>query len=315
VEPSSYPTRRKQFHSPQIAERHLPSMAHADDHERVPDEEVDLRKILMQMRDIMKVMMGYMMSQGEGSNPSMHKGGGGDKNPGGNAGNGASPPPSPPPSSSSSSSSSSSCSKNLPHSPKGHGKNPSQIPSLKLDIKFELPIYNGEVNAEKLDNWIRQIEFYSRIQKIQDDETKIQLAYLRLDGSTLIWWESKTQEEIKKNGKKFLSWNDFIIAIKNFFYPLAYKQKATMEWQNFKQAEGQNVQIFTQEFRRHALVLGVDLSSQETLLKYIGALHSYLRHTILMFNPTNLDEICVQAMHLEVRGNKDTHEGFKKTFS
>jgi hypothetical protein len=100
VEPSSYPTRRKQFRSPQIAERHSPSMAHADDHERVPDEEVDLRQTLMQMRDMMKVMMGHMMSQGEGSNPSMHKGGGGDKNPGGNGGNGASPPPSPPPSSS-----------------------------------------------------------------------------------------------------------------------------------------------------------------------------------------------------------------------
>jgi hypothetical protein len=108
-----------------------------------------------------------------------------------------------------------------------------------------LPIYNGEVNAENLDNWIRQIEVYSRIQKIQDDETKIQLASLRLDGSTLIWWESKTQEEMKKHGKFFLSWNDFIIEIKKQFYPLAYKQKATMEWQNFRQAKGQNVQIFT----------------------------------------------------------------------
>jgi hypothetical protein len=96
---------------------------------------------------------------------------------------------------------------------------------------------------------------------------------------------------------------------------LAYKQKATMEWQNFRQAKGQSVQIFTQEFRRRALVLGVDLSSQETLLKYIGALHSYLRHTILMFNPSNLDEVCVQATHLEARGRNDTHEGNKKTFN
>jgi hypothetical protein len=232
----------------------------------------------------MKVIMERtMMSQGEGSNPSMHKGGGGDKTPGENGGNDASPPPSPPPSSSSSSSTSSK------HLPNGHGKTPSQIPSLKLDIKFELPLYNGEVNAEKLDNWIRQIEVYSRIQKIQDDETKIQLASLILDGSALVRWESKTQEEMKKKGKNFLSWNDFIIAIKKKFNPLAYKQKATMEWKNFRQAKGQNVQIFTQEFRRRALVLGVDLSSQETLLKYIGALHSYLRHTILMFNPTNLD--------------------------
>jgi hypothetical protein len=52
------------------------------------------------------------------------------------------------------------------------------------------------------------------------------------------------------------------------------------------------VQSFTQEFRRRALVLG-DFSSQETLLKYIGSLHSYLRHTILIFNPSNLDEVCV----------------------
>jgi hypothetical protein len=84
---------------------------------------------------MIQVMMGHMMSQGEGSNPSMHNEGGGDKTPGRDGGNGASAPPSPPPSSSSSSSSSTS-SKNLPHSPKGHGKTPSQIPSLKLDIKI-----------------------------------------------------------------------------------------------------------------------------------------------------------------------------------
>jgi hypothetical protein len=63
------------------------------------------------------------------------------------------------------------------------------------------------------------------------------------------------------------------------------------------------------------LVLGVDLSSQETLLKYIGALHSYLRHTIIIFNPMNLDEVCVQDTHLEARGRNDTHEGFKKTYN
>jgi hypothetical protein len=244
------------------------------------------------------------------TNPSKHKGDSGDKTPNGNGGNGASPPPSPP-----SSSSYSTSSIPLPNSQKGHGETPSQIPLLKLDIKFKLPMYNGEVNAEKLDNWIRQIEVYCRIQKIQDDETKIQLASLRLDSATLIWWEAKTQEDMKKHGKILTSWNDFIVAIKRQFYPLAYMQKATMDWQNFRQAKGKNVQRFTQEFRRRALVLGVDLSSQETLLKYIGALHSYLRHTILMFNPSNLDKVCVQATQLEARGRNETHEGNKKPFS
>jgi hypothetical protein len=29
------------------------------------------------------------------------------------------------------------------------------MPLLKLDVKFELPMYDGEFNAERLDNWVR----------------------------------------------------------------------------------------------------------------------------------------------------------------
>jgi hypothetical protein len=121
---------------------------------------------------------------------------------------------------------------------------------------------------------------YCRIERIIDDETNIHLASLILDSATLIWWEAKTQEDMKKHGKVLSFWNDFIVAIKRQFYPLAYMQKAIMDWKNFRQDKGQDVQRFTQEFRRRPLVLGVDLSSQDTFLKYIGGLHSYLRHTI-----------------------------------
>ena len=85
-----------------------------------------------------------------------------------------------------------------------------------------------------------------------------------------------------------------------------------MNWKNFRQLKGHNVQVYTQEFRRRDLLLGVDLQSQDTLLKYIGGLHSYLRHTILMFNPTSLDEVCVQATHLEARGKNISNEGRNK---
>ena len=175
-------------------------------------------------------------------------------------------------------------------------------------------MFNGEVNAEKLDNWIRQLEVYLRIQNLHDDHTKIQLALLRMDGAALVWWEAKIKEEIKKHGKITLSWTEFISAIKKQFYPLAHLQKAIMNWQNFRQLKGQNVQDYTQEFRRRALLLGVDLQSQDTLLKYISGLHSYLKHTILMFNPTSLDEVCVQATHLEARGKNTFDEGRNKFF-
>ena len=87
-----------------------------------------------------------------------------------------------------------------------------------------------------------------------------------------------------------------------------------MNWQSFRQLKGQSVQEYTQEFRRKALLLGVELQSQDTLLKYIGGLHSYLKHTSLMLNPTSLDEVCVQAMHLETRGKNTFDEGRNKPF-
>ena len=79
-------------------------------------------------------------------------------------------------------------------------------------------MFNGEVNAENLDNWIRQLEVYLRIHNLHDDDTKIQLASLRMEGATLVWWEAKKKEEIKKHCKIILSWTDFIIAIKQQFY-------------------------------------------------------------------------------------------------
>ena len=91
-------------------------------------------------------------------------------------------------------------------------------------------------------------------------------------------------------------------------------QKIIMDWQNFRQAKGKSVQSYTQEFRRRALILGIDLSFQETLLKYIGGLHSYLRHTILMFNPTNIDAVFVKETHLEARGKNALQEGSNKPF-
>jgi hypothetical protein len=113
-----------------------------------------------------------------------------------------------------------------------------------------------------LNNRIRHIEVYCRIQRIKDDETKIQLASLRLESATLIWWEAKTQEDLKKHCKVLSSWSDFIVALKRQFYPLAYMQKDIMDWKQFIQAKGKSVQRYTQEFRRRALILGINLSSQ-----------------------------------------------------
>ena len=65
---------------------------------------------------------------------------------------------------------------------------------------------------------------------------------------------------------------------------------------------------------KRALILGISMYIQKYILKFIGGLHSYLRHAILMFNPTNLNEVCVQATHIESKG-KSADDNFSSVES
>jgi hypothetical protein len=96
------------------------------------------------------------------------------------------------------------------------------------------------------------------------------LASLRLGGTALIWWESRSQEDLATKGKIISSWYEFTSALKKQFYPLGYMKQAMMDWKNLRQSKGQSVQEYTQEFQKRALILGIPLYTQETLLKYIG---------------------------------------------
>jgi hypothetical protein len=139
----------------------------------------------------------------------------------------------------------------------------------------------------------------------------VQLSSLRLEGTALVWSGSKLRD--KSNCGNLLSlWSEFKSAIRKQFYPLGYLHKAMMEWQTLRQSKGQIVQSFTEEFMKKALALNIPLDSYETLMKYIGALHSYIRHILLLFNPTSLNEVCVQTTHLENMGKHVQEDPTKK---
>ena len=123
-----------------------------------------------------------------------------------------------------------------------------------------------------------------------------------MGGRFLVWWEIKIQDDIDKKCKIVSSWYKFTISLKKQFYPLGYMQQAIMDWKNLIQGKVQNVQECTQVFRKKSLALGIQLYTQETLLKYIGGFHAYLRNSTLMFNPSNFDEVCVQETHIEIGG-------------
>jgi hypothetical protein len=66
------------------------------------------------------------------------------------------------------SSSSSSSYEHSHHSQHSNHKASFKKPLLNLDVKFSLPMFNGDANPEKLDNWIQQVEVYCRVQHIDE---------------------------------------------------------------------------------------------------------------------------------------------------
>ena len=75
-----------------------------------------------------------------------------------------------------------------------------------------------------------------------------------------------------------------------------------MEWENLRLSNGKNVQSFTEEFRNKALKMNVSLDTSKTLMKHIVPLPNYIRHTLLLLNPSNMDEASVQETHIESKG-------------
>jgi hypothetical protein len=129
------------------------------------------------------------------------------------------------------------------------------MPLLNLDLKFELPMFDGEFNAESLDNWVRQMEVYCSVQQIKDEATQIKLASLQLVGTTLIWWQSELPNSTQQVGNVFPSWKVIFYALKKKFYPLGYKEKDLIEWQGLRLRKGQTMQEYTNESRKMELML------------------------------------------------------------
>jgi hypothetical protein len=59
------------------------------------------------------------------------------------------------------------------------------------------------------------------------------------------------------------------------------------------------MQEYTYVFRKMDLMLDVPLTTQETLMKYMGYFPAYIHNTVFLFGPTNIDKVSVQETYIE----------------
>ena len=86
-------------------------------------------------------------------------------------------------------------------------------------------------------SWITRSSIYKYIveskrswMKLQ----KIQLETLHLGSTTLVWWESRTQDDLVQHGKIISTWIIFTATLRKQFYPLAHIVTTMINWQHLR---------------------------------------------------------------------------------
>ncbi|CAL2256726.1 unnamed protein product [Prunus armeniaca] len=150
------------------------------------------------------------------------------------------------------------------------GDNKNSIDTLKIDFKVDIPIYKGDVDPEKLDNWIDTLETYFT---------------RRYDVSELTW----------KNFNKLL---------RKQFYPVGYEDERWYKWQHFRQRFGQLVQEYTTEFHNQAMDLDIDIDDYDVFMKYTGGLADYIWKELKLFTVDTIEEATVKAIAIEAKNKR-----------
>lgn len=87
--------------------------------------------------------------------------------------------------------------------------------SFKLEVNFDLKSYEGEINAEKLGQWLKQMEVYFHVKKIENDEEKIEITTLKLEGHHLVWWKNYLDVVVSFEEMLVKNWIEFKTFLKN----------------------------------------------------------------------------------------------------
>jgi hypothetical protein len=155
---------------------------------------------------------------------------------------------------------------------------------FKVQINFDIPIFEGNIDVDVVDKWFNLIEGYFFVHNFSNRE-KITFALLKAVPHFKYWWETFCEKKEIKEPSLFIvttTLESFKDAIKEQYYPVRSYDDLYAKWTTLQQERDQAVLDFTNIFHTLCTKLGIKDSKQHMALKYRGALHKYV-HTKMKF--------------------------------
>ena len=109
--------------------------------------------------------------------------------------------------------------------------------SFKVQVNFEIPIFEGQIDADAVDKWLNLLEGYFSVHEFSSRE-KIVFALLKAAPHVKDWWETYCEQKDESTGSLFSAaptWNDFRDAIKEQYYPVGSYEDKYIKWTTLRQ--------------------------------------------------------------------------------
>jgi hypothetical protein len=153
---------------------------------------------------------------------------------------------------------------------------------FKVQINFDIPIFEGHIDAYVVDKWLNLLEGYF---SVYSNREKIIFSLLKVVSHVKDWWETLCEQKEIEETSLFLvtaTWESFKDSIKEQYYPVGSYDDLYTKWTTLWQERDQAVPDFTNIFHTLRTKLGIKDSERHLVLKYHGALHRYI-HTKMEF--------------------------------
>ena len=150
---------------------------------------------------------------------------------------------------------------------------------FKVQVNFEIPIFEGQIDADEVDKWLNLLEDYFFIHDFSSWEN-ITFVLLKVAPHVKVWWETYCEQKDESIGSLFSAkptWDSFRNAIKEQYYLVGSYEDKYIKWTTPRQGRDQDLPEFTNVFHTLRTKLGIKDSKQHLVLKYHDCLHKYIQ--------------------------------------
>jgi hypothetical protein len=103
---------------------------------------------------------------------------------------------------------------------------------FKVQINFDIPIFEGQIDADVVDKWLNLLEGYFFVHNFSNREN-INFALLKVVPHVKYWWETLCEQKTTEEPSLFtiaLTWESFKDAIKEKYYHVGSYDDLYTKW-------------------------------------------------------------------------------------